>query len=331
LKLEKVYLPCILVTMKRYVGWSYESIHSPPSFDAKGIEIVRRDTCAVVAKMQEQMLRILFETRDLSKVKAYLMKQWTKLWKGGAYLNIQDFVFAKEVRLGSYRGIGPPGAIVAQKMLDLDPNAETPHYWRVPYIVVYGNAGGGNRLIDLVVSPEALLIRGNGLVLNIKYYIDKCINPALQRILILCGVNHAISTWYAQVNRSNPRLRKVVYAVENMKKPVLTTIDSFFLNKACEFCGKHSKSAICPECLQDKPRAYASVISQLNCKATVQSTMQSICQNCTQHSQALSFLHSGELLGPDCCSSISCSFFQKRYRLMLELEDLNYVLTNVKW
>jgi DNA polymerase zeta len=42
LKMEKVYARCLLVTKKRYVGWSYESPdQSTPIFDAKGIETVR--------------------------------------------------------------------------------------------------------------------------------------------------------------------------------------------------------------------------------------------------------------------------------------------------
>ena len=44
LKLEKVYLPCILVSKKRYVGFAYETKDTKsPHFDAKGIETVRRD------------------------------------------------------------------------------------------------------------------------------------------------------------------------------------------------------------------------------------------------------------------------------------------------
>ena len=69
LKFEKVYHPSVLLTKKRYVGAMYESVdQKSPSFDAKGIETVRRDTCPAVAKMMERSLRILFATRDLSEV-----------------------------------------------------------------------------------------------------------------------------------------------------------------------------------------------------------------------------------------------------------------------
>lgn len=69
LKMEKVYHPCVLLTKKRYVGYSYESAAQlKPTFDAKGIETVRRDTCKAVAKTLEHSLRTLFESQDLSQV-----------------------------------------------------------------------------------------------------------------------------------------------------------------------------------------------------------------------------------------------------------------------
>lgn len=56
LKLEKVYLPCILQTKKRYVGFMYESAdQKEPVYEAKGIETVRRDGCPAVAKVGFQL------------------------------------------------------------------------------------------------------------------------------------------------------------------------------------------------------------------------------------------------------------------------------------
>ena len=50
--LKQVYLPCVLQTKKRYVGYMYETLdQKEPVFDAKGIETVRRDTCPAVAKV----------------------------------------------------------------------------------------------------------------------------------------------------------------------------------------------------------------------------------------------------------------------------------------
>lgn len=71
LRMEKVYHPCFLLTKKRYVGYSYENPkQSKPVFDAKGIETVRRDTCAAVAKTMEQSLKLFFEQQDIYEVQA---------------------------------------------------------------------------------------------------------------------------------------------------------------------------------------------------------------------------------------------------------------------
>jgi len=98
LKFEKVYFPSVLVTKKRYVGNMYETPHQTlPHFEAKGIEVVRRDQCPAVVKMQEKCLRLLFESRDMSVVKKYVMGEWSKMLQGGDKLLLRDFIFSKEV------------------------------------------------------------------------------------------------------------------------------------------------------------------------------------------------------------------------------------------
>jgi DNA polymerase zeta len=118
LKFEKVYLPCVLVAKKRYVGFKYEHVdQGEPVFDAKGIETVRRDGIPAGQKMLEAAIkyvnqysshpaltegyRILFRSQDLSEVKAFCWRTWTKVLEGR--VSIQDFIFAQEVRLGTYR------------------------------------------------------------------------------------------------------------------------------------------------------------------------------------------------------------------------------------
>lgn len=60
-------------------------------------------------------------------------------------VSLADFVFAKEVKLGTYSGKGPapPAAIVAAKAMAQDPRAEPRFSERVPYVVVHGAPGGG--------------------------------------------------------------------------------------------------------------------------------------------------------------------------------------------
>ena len=103
LKFEKVYNPCILQTKKRYVGYMYEHVdQKEPIFDAKGIETVRRDGIPLAAKMLEKSLRILFDCEDMSAVKKFVQREFSKIMMGRTAL--QDLTFAREFRgLSGYK------------------------------------------------------------------------------------------------------------------------------------------------------------------------------------------------------------------------------------
>ena len=79
LKFEKLYLPLVLLAKKRYVGFKKESISSSFVLDAKGIETVRRDGSHLGQRVMRDVLQELFESRDLSKVKKYLLELWGKI------------------------------------------------------------------------------------------------------------------------------------------------------------------------------------------------------------------------------------------------------------
>ena len=66
LKFEKVYLPCLLQTKKRYVGFMWETRdQKEPVYDAKGIETVRRDGCPAVVKVNFSLLKKYMRTAFL--------------------------------------------------------------------------------------------------------------------------------------------------------------------------------------------------------------------------------------------------------------------------
>ena len=55
--------------------------------------MVRRDQCLATVKLQERALRILFDTRDLSLVRSYLVKQFSRLLEGGAGgVSVREYV-----------------------------------------------------------------------------------------------------------------------------------------------------------------------------------------------------------------------------------------------
>ncbi|RMZ16634.1 hypothetical protein D0862_01149 [Hortaea werneckii] len=201
LKFEKIYHPCVLLAKKRYVGFKYEyPSQKEPEFDAKGIETVRRDGTPAEQKIEEKALKLLFRSSDLSQVKQYFQKQCTKIMQGR--VSIQDFCFAKEVKLGTYadKGPPPPGALIATKRMLRDPRTEPQYGERVPYVVIAG--GPGARLWERCVEPERLIYDEQA-ELDAEYYISKNLIPPLERIFNLVGAN--VRGWYDEM----PKVQRI--------------------------------------------------------------------------------------------------------------------------
>jgi DNA polymerase zeta len=268
LKFEKVYFPCFLMSKKRYVGFKYEAAEDEePEFDAKGIETVRRDNCPLVSKVLEKTLKILARTKDLTQVRQYVQRQFQKVLAGGSK-NLADFVFSKEVRLGTYavdrptstgrsrynqaesdgdeqmedldpeEGQRPHSAIVSLQKMKADPRAVPQYGERIPYVIVYGT-GDHNRLRELVASPEELL-KNPMLRINSVYYIVKCLVPVLNRVLSLIGADAAL--WYAEMPRPTSRPINAAAFIRlgkrNLNQPFL---DAFFKSSMCLMCSaRHS-------------------------------------------------------------------------------------------
>ncbi|CDF77608.1 DNA polymerase zeta catalytic subunit [Chondrus crispus] len=258
LKLEKVYQPCILQTKKRYVGYSYESRDQAlPIFDAKGIETVRRDSCPLVQKALEKAIRLLFETKDVSIVKQYIQRLCQKLHLDR--VPFCDYIFRKEVRLGSYKeGHLPPAAIVATKAMEHDPRSVPRHGERVPFVVLYDRPGAPLR--DCVVSPEDYLdsARRGMARLNTTYYITKQILPTLNRVFSLIGVR--VSAWYAEIPR--PQFEPILSPTDPDRKRARSKQSSlrmFYTTERCILChGKGVNQQVCRNCLQNTSGMQAS-------------------------------------------------------------------------
>lgn len=328
LKFEKVYQPCFLLTKKRYVGYSYESPEqNEPIFDAKGIETVRRDTCPAVAKILEQSIRIMFEEQDLTKVRSYLERQWTRLLSGK--VSIRDFIFAKEVRLGTYSARAstlPPAAIVATKAMLSDPRAEPRYAERVPYVVIHGEPGA--RLADMVIDPYGLLEVGSPYRLNELYYITKQIIPALQRVFGLLGAD--LNNWFSEMPRPiRPTLAKrqsasghglfsrdgrfIWLGLNNKASSKGGRIDTYYMSSHCSICGDliQGSETFCENCLKNEA-VVATVVAGRTSK--LEREIQHLAAICGHCGGADWIVESGVK-----CISLACPVLYERRKIQREL------------
>ncbi|XP_058247909.1 DNA polymerase zeta catalytic subunit [Hemibagrus wyckioides] len=315
LKFEKVYLPCVLQTKKRYVGYMYESLdQKDPVFDAKGIETVRRDGCPAVAKILERSVKLLFETRDISLVKQYVQRQCVKVLEGRA--SLQDLTFAKEYRgSASYRpGACVPALELTRRMMSHDRRWEPRVGERVPYVIVYGSPGVP--LIQLVRHPLDVL-QDPALRLNAIYYITKQILPPLARIFNLIGVD--VFSWYHTL----PRVQKWsscpggggggggAVGEESLRKG---TISQYFTTLHCPVCDELTQLGVCERCRAEPQRVAVTLHHNLRVWEQQHDQLLKVCISC-----------SGSADRQAVCVSLDCPVLYKLSRVNRQLHNAPYL------
>lgn len=298
LKFEKVYLPCVLLAKKRYVGFKYESAQDKePVFDAKGIETVRRDGTPAEQKIEENALKIMFRTGDLSAVKDYFQQECWKIMTGRCSLH--DFCFAKEVKLGTYstKGVPPPGAVISAKSIAADPRSEPQYGERVSYLVISG--ASRSRLTDRCVPPEELLLNPD-LRLDVEYYITKNIVPPLDRIFSLMGVN--VRSWYDEMPRS---LKLINKAKASAASRPTSMIETFLTSSHCPVCERElARPGICQACLSRPDNTIYDVAQASRLAEKTHLNVLRVCASCCRvpmHSEIA-------------CMSKDCPIYYKRVK-----------------
>ena len=257
------------------------------------------------------------------------------------------------MRYGHYASLSsqPPGAVVACKAVLHDECAVPPYNWRVPYVVAYGLPNAP--LKNLVFSPEEIMRRGSELRVNYIYYMTKCINPALDRVLSMCGGE--VYQWFRNVSRPKLRLRHINYDLYtpgngtnvsirdkdkekernkdkagNKKKQ--TSMDQYTRQSSCEVCGKDAQpqKTLCEFCSADPQMAMCVVMNRLKAVAEKDRIFSIICHNCAQCSQPSALYAKSEFIGPDCCESLDCQVFYERARIVTRLEDIHISAAEVE-
>lgn len=281
LKFEKIYYPCVLLAKKRYLGYMYESPEqAEPTMDVKGVEIIRRDGCQVSAKMLERCCKILFEFKDVQKVKDYVQKQIVKLVNGK--INLKEFIIAKEYRGREYydnaRSIA--ACQVANRSLLKDPLSEPLSGERVPYVIIYGLPGVP--LYELVRSPYEL-IDSPEIKINYEYYVMKQVLPPLDRIMCLMDVN--VFDWVKTFSFKPKVFQYTIEKSARLNQPI--SVANFVYSADCVLCakkrnaGQNSKSGLCDKCQQLDQNDLCKLFFRFNKNEKKMVNILKMCQLCT--------------------------------------------------
>lgn len=306
LKFEKVYLPSVLVSKKRYIGWKFEyegQLH--PKFDAKGIETVRRDGVSAQQKILEKALTILFETRDISILKSYIIDEFIKIVRNKT--NIKDFLFAKEVKLGSYRNEKyiPAGARLSMKRAQHDHRYKPQYRERVFYLFRRGH--NKELLRDRCVSPDEFL-QNSGMVLDSDYYINKVLIPPLERIFNLVGVD--IRSWVKEIPQ------KISY------EGIGITLSNVNV-ETCLCCRKKPMASptaqLCSDCKSNELKTFLTLKQRVKQKELKCQNYIDFCSSCAFNTLNESVV--GQNIVNECCNE-DCSIYFSRVKNIKETETI---------
>jgi len=355
LNFEKVYHGSVLVSKKRYAGWKFESADSPPVLEVKGLETIRRDQCPLTSKLLRHTLEVLFARRDLTAIKAALVDNCLKVLADR--LPLQDFVFRKEVRLGTYASgrSAPPAALVAARMMEKDQRAEPRYGERVPYVVVAGDTPQ-TRLADLVQHPAQVLANAPTQRIHHRYYLTKQLLPALHRVLACVGVD--VWQWWLLMPRSDrtrkplaptgalplqhiftpPALAKQMTLHQQQQLgPVQpghhptnnrVRIDEYYASQRCLLCDdvivlsrKTRGTVLCAQC-SSSPSSAAVLASRIHASQRRLVELSALCNACANVGA------DADAFGGLCCASLDCAALYERLKAHLQHYELTRALTN---
>eukprot|EP00605_Chrysophyceae_sp_TOSAG23-4_P001825 GSChrysophyteH1.ASY1.ANO1.2015.1 assembled CDS len=231
----------------------------------------------------------------LSKVKKYLVQKISDLLEGLRKVPISRFIFSKEVRMGEYRRTSStfgnqeeaptPGAVLAQMQE------------QYPLVVLASQR---------TKSPKSI---------NTVYYVEKCILPALERVLVLCGAD--ARQWYIEMTR--PSVEGRCNGDDNGASAVLIqqTMSSYLSKStSCASCGKYmTKGLLCDTCKLDRSNRpdFSPVLTlyqRLTFSQIVEEKLRRNCESCSRQ------------LSMSSCANLDCSIFHVRSRNILDIEDI---------
>lgn len=143
-----------------------------------------------ILQILERALKILFDTKDVSLVKEYVIRQFDKIFQ--RRVSILDLTFAKEFRgMRGYKANAcVPALELTRRLIRKDPRAVPRNSERVRYVIV---AGAPNQALIQCVRTPMEVVTDPSLIPNSVYYITKVIIPPLNRCFNLFGID--VNAW----------------------------------------------------------------------------------------------------------------------------------------
>ena len=177
LELEKIYMPYVLYSKKRYAARMYEKGRdgkvSFKKIDVKGLQVVRRDSCPFVRETLKGLLTLILESSD-PRPAIDLARDKARDLVGGT-VPMEKLLMSKQ--LGSAYKVPTPHVAVRDKIRARAPGSEPQQGDRVPFVIVKGPG----KMYEKAEDP--VWVKDHKVPLDYQYYFTNQFKKPVQDLL----------------------------------------------------------------------------------------------------------------------------------------------------
>lgn len=222
-KVENIFKTLLILTKKRYAGWSFEKVDSTyeEQIVMKGIETVRRDWCDLVGETLNTVLNILLKEQDSKKAFSYFKNVVQMLQNNMVPIEKLTIIKGISKRPDQYKGTQPHVELVKKMKKRGDATIPTVGD-RVGFVIVKGLQMISARAED----PD--YVKKHGLKIDSKYYIESQLLPPLERVFEAVGISKSELTGLGKQMLLTEMLN---HAKKNDKEEPLLQVDGVICSK----------------------------------------------------------------------------------------------------
>jgi len=299
LAFEKVYYPWLLLGKKRYAGLYWTKPTTWDKIDCKGIETVRRDSCALVGNVMNECLRKILIDRDVEGAKNIVKKTVSDLLQDKIDLSL--LVISKGLTKPSEDYANPQAhAELAKKMKKRDEATAPVLGDRVKYVVI--KASKGTKSSQKAEDP--LHVLKHNLPLDFDYYLENQLKKPISRIF------EPIMDDTKTLFKGEHTVHRIERIPESGGAMGFAVIVPTCLS--CKVKLKKGQKNVCDNCKEKEPDIYRDLLDQFNEVEKNNARYWSQCQTCqgSLHQQVI-------------CSEDDCPIFYRRMKSKKDVTELS--------
>jgi len=302
LDFEKVYYPYLLISKKKYAGLFWNNPEKYDHMDAKGIETIRRDNCALVRNViQECLNRILIE-RNIESAVEYVKQIIADLLCNR--LDLSLLVITKALSRSREEYTAKQAHVeLAERMRQRDAGSAPVVGDRVPYVII--KAAKGARAYEKAEDP--LWALDHNIPLDTDYYLHQQLANPLLRIFkpILKNPESLLNGEHTRtISLPTPTVGGIV----GFTKRTLSCM-------GCKSALGPNETTVCQYCKPQEAEFYQERLQKVHRLEQQFASAWTQCQRCQ-----------GSFHETVLCTSRDCPIFYMRRKIQKDLADAQAVV-----